>query len=170
MVIQRKREETQTRAKEKQHKQEKMQSDEQRKKENLAKKIPTQRAKENKNKQEKRQKAKEEEMDCNVMIQSFKEACREVPVYICCICNRFHFRKQTVSFVLKKYAYIQILQRGVQLIPQHMKNWMTVERAVPNVTNGFVKTAIITYNMDLHQIKHGLTILACLKDQMFYET
>ena len=109
------------RAKEKQHKQEKRQSAEQREKENLAKKIPTQRAKEKHHKQEKRQKAKEEEMDCNVMIQSFKEACREVPVYICCICNRFQFRKQIVSFVLKKYAYTDLAKRCAIDTPTHQK-------------------------------------------------
>ena len=109
------------RAKEKLHKQEKRQSAEQRVKENIARKTPKQRAKDKQRKEEKRQDAKEKERDYNVMIQSFKEACKEVPVYICCICYRFQFRKQIVSFVQKKYIYTDLAKRCAIDTPTHEK-------------------------------------------------
>lgn len=53
-------------------------------------------------------------------IKTFQSECNEIPVFICCVCNRFLFRKQDVCLRHDKYPDPQKIQRCIQSNHLHL--------------------------------------------------
>ena len=47
------------------------------------------------------------------MIKRFHNSCKELPNYICCVCNRLMFRQQVVAIKQKKYTNKEIFEQCV---------------------------------------------------------